>query len=104
MSEPKPKWPTVAASLSIACAIAAVLMPTISRALYDPADPGNDNAFSALTMMPALLVGGLALAFFARRAAGQPHQLARIALWLNLGLLVALIALVGWGIGSYQGR
>ncbi len=92
----------ITASISIACAVVAMTMPTVSRMLYDAANPGNDNFGSALAMIPVLVIIGVVLALVARR--GGAGQLSRIALWLNLGLLVAMILFLGFAMFSYQGR
>lgn len=90
------------ATASIICAVTAALMPFVSRILYDPSTPGDDRAFTSISLTPALLLAGLVLGWIARRASSS--QLARIGFWLNLGLLAALILFVGFQLASYQGR
>ena len=94
----------IGASLSILCAVAATIMPSISRLLYARSAPGDDTYFSALSLMPVLYLVGLVLAVLARRRAGKDDRLTRVALWLNVGMLAALVLFALWATFSYRGR
>lgn len=92
----------LAASLSILCAVAATLMPTASQMVYARSAPDSNAYFGVLLLMPALYLAGLGLAFMARRRLGAGDRLARVALWLNAGMLLATIAFAIWGVFAYR--
>lgn len=92
----------IAAVLALVCALASPLSLFASRAVHmlTSQAPGDDRFFYFTMAAPVLPVVGLVLALIGRRQGG----VARLALWLNLLLIVLYVVMLAFFGATYQGR